>query len=175
MNKLSVKKMTYYSILIALNVVLTRFGSIRVGGGGVEIVRIGFGGFPIIFAGIILGPTAGAIVGGVGDIVGFLISPIGPYMPHFTIAAILTGVIPGLIVKIFRRPKFSFWKLVVAIGIGQIITSILLVPIFLERLFSTPLLVTIPGRIQSQIIQIPLYAFLTKTIEKRLSLNYENR
>lgn len=175
MRRLSVKRMTYYSILIALNVVLTRFGSIRIGGGGVEIVRIGFGGFPIIFAGIVLGPVAGAIVGGVGDIVGFIISPIGPYMPHFTIAAILTGVIPGLIMKLFNRPKFTFWKLVIAIGIGQVITSVLLVPIFLQRLFSTPLVVTIPTRIQSQLIQIPLYAFFVRTIEKRLSLSYENR
>ena len=38
--RLSTKNMVYYAILMALNVVLTRVGSIRIGGGGVELVRM---------------------------------------------------------------------------------------------------------------------------------------
>ncbi len=52
--KMSTRNIAYYGLLIALNIVLTRVGSIRIGGGGVEIVRIGFGGYPVIFAGIVL-------------------------------------------------------------------------------------------------------------------------
>ncbi len=51
---MSTRNIAYYGLLIALNIVLTRVGSIRIGGGGVEIVRIGFGGYPVIFAGIVL-------------------------------------------------------------------------------------------------------------------------
>lgn len=172
--KLSTKNMVYYAILIALNVVLTRVGSIRVGGGGVEIVRIGFGGYPIIFAGIAFGPVAGLIVGTVGDVVGHFMSPMGPYMPHFTMTAALTGIIPGLIMKLFKEPKNSFWKLTVAIGVGQIVTSIFLVPYFMKVLFGVPMVTTVPGRIVGQAIHIPLYAFITQTIQKRLSVIYVN-
>lgn len=128
MKKLSSKNIAYYALLIALNVVLTRVGSIRIGGGGTEIVRIGFGGFPIIFAGIVFGPLAGGIVGAVGDIIGMIISPMGPYMPHFTLSAALTGAIPGLIMMKCKDKecRTSFWKLLLAIGVGQVTTSILL-------------------------------------------------
>ncbi|MBV1819557.1 folate family ECF transporter S component [Anaerosalibacter bizertensis] len=172
--RLSTKNMVYYAILMALNVVLTRVGSIRIGGGGVELVRIGFGGYPIIFAGIAFGPLAGGIVGTIGDIVGHFMSPMGPYMPHFTMTAALTGIIPGIVMMLFKENKNSFWKLLVAIGIGQVITSVLLVPYFMKTLFSVPLVTTIPGRAISQAVQIPLYAFITQTIQKRLSVVYAN-
>ncbi|MSS43183.1 folate family ECF transporter S component [Anaerosalibacter bizertensis] len=172
--RLSTRNMVYYAILMALNVVLTRVGSIRIGGGGVELVRIGFGGYPIIFAGIAFGPLAGGIVGTIGDIVGHFMSPMGPYMPHFTMTAALTGIIPGIVMMLFKENKNSFWKLLVAIGIGQVITSVLLVPYFMKTLFSVPLVTTIPGRAISQAVQIPLYAFITQTIQKRLSVVYAN-
>ncbi|HHV26201.1 MAG TPA: folate family ECF transporter S component [Tissierellia bacterium] len=172
--RLPTRNMVYYAILMALNVVLTRVGSIRIGGGGVELVRIGFGGYPIIFAGIAFGPLAGGIVGTIGDIVGHFMSPMGPYMPHFTMTAALTGIIPGIVMMLFKENKNSFWKLLLAIGIGQVITSVLLVPYFMKTLFSVPLVTTIPGRAISQAVQIPLYAFITQTIQKRLSVVYAN-
>lgn len=156
------------SLMIALNIVLTRVASIRIPIGGVEVVRIGFGGFPIIYSGIAFGPLAGGIVGAVGDIIGYWINPAGAYMPHFTLSAALTGIIPGLVLKPFDKSEYNFWHLILAIGIGQTITSIIMVPYFLNRLFDVPLIATIPGRIKGQIIHIPLYAYMTKIIMKRI-------
>lgn len=170
MKKISVKEITYFAMLIALNVILTRVGSIRIGGGGTEITRIGFGGYPIIFAGIVLGPLAGGIVGAVGDIIGMMMFPMGPFMPHFSAIAALTGIIPGLIMKSFKEEnsKTSTWKLFVAIGLGQIITSVLLTPYFMQRLFNIPFILKVPERIITQAIQIPLYVYITKVLLKRL-------
>lgn len=172
MNKLNSKSIAYYALLIALNVVLSRVGSIRIGGGGTEIARIGFGGFPIIFAGIIFGPIAGGIVGAIGDIVGMIVSPMGPYMPHFTLNAALTGIIPGLIMIRCKDKKCiaSFWKLLLAISTGQIITSIVLWAYFVNTLFGAPLATILPARIISQLINIPLYAYMTKIIVTRLPI-----
>ncbi|CCQ93931.1 conserved membrane hypothetical protein [[Clostridium] ultunense Esp] len=172
MKKLSSKNIAYYALLIALNVVLTRVGSIRIGGGGTEIVRIGFGGFPIIFAGIVFGPLAGGIVGAVGDIIGMIISPMGPYMPHFTLSAALTGAIPGLIMMKCKDKecRTSFWKLLLAIGVGQVTTSILLWAYFMKTLFSIPLVTILPGRVISQLVNIPLYAYMTKVLISRLPI-----
>ncbi len=175
MQKSSTKNIAYFGLLIALNVILTRVGSIRIGGGGTEIVRIGFGGYPVIFAGIVFGPLAGGIVGAVGDLIGMIISPMGVYMPHFTLSAALTGIIPGLIMLIFKdsKAKTSFWKLLLAIAIGQITTSVFMVPYFMDRLFSIPMVTTVPGRAITQAIQIPLYAYITKTLLTRLPLLWE--
>lgn len=173
MQKISTKNIAYYGLLIALNIVLTRIGSIRVGGGGVEIVRIGFGGYPVIFAGVVFGPLAGGIVGAVGDVIGHFMSPMGPYMPHFTITAALTGVLPGLVMMFFKdkeESKTSFWKLILAIGVGQVITSIFMVPYFMQTLFSVPMITTVPGRVIGQAVHIPLYAYVTKVLVNRLYL-----
>lgn len=170
MQKISPKKITYYALLVALNVILTRVGSIRIGGGGTEIVRIGFGGYPVIFAGIIFGPIAGGIVGTIGDLIGMIVSPMGAYMPHFTLVAALTGIIPGIIMMVFKdeESKNSLWKLLLAIGVGQIITSIFMTPYFMQTLFDIPMITTVPGRVITQAIQIPLYAYMTKVLVNRL-------
>ena len=170
MRKLKTINIVYYGLLIALNVILTRFGSIRIGSGGVEIIRIGFGGYPVIFAGIMFGPLAGGIVGALGDIVGMIINPMGPYMPHFTLSAALTGIIPGYIMRncTSKESKTSIKRLVFAIGIGQIITSIILTPYFLKILYGVPFFATLPSRLISQAINVPLYAYMTKILISRL-------
>ncbi|NLJ79226.1 MAG: folate family ECF transporter S component [Tissierellia bacterium] len=171
MQRVSTRNIAYYGLLIALNIVLTRIGSIRIGGGGVEIVRIGFGSYPLIFTGIVFGPVAGGIVGAIGDFVGYTINPIGPYMPHFTAVAALTGILPGLIMGMFKDKdaKSSIWRLLIAITIGQVITSIFLTPYFMQTLFSVPMITTVPGRVVTQIVQIPMYAYMTKILLNRLS------
>lgn len=169
MKKYSIKDMAYMSLMIALNIVLSRMASIKIPVGGVETIRIGFGGFPIIFSGIVLGPLAGGIVGGVGDVIGYWLNPMGAYMPHFTISAALTGIIPGFLIKAFKKSEYSFGQLFLAIGIGQTITSIIMVPYFLDKLFSVPMIASLPGNILNQAIHVPLYAYMTKVIIDRFS------
>lgn len=167
--KISTKKIAYMAMLVVLNIILTRVASIRIAIGNVEAIRIGFGGFPVILAGIVMGPAAGGIVGAIGDLIGYWINPMGPYMPHFTLTAALTGVIPGAISKLFRREQLSFWQLFIAIAAGQIITSVLLVPYFLHRLFGIPLAYKVISALITQTVNIPIYTIFTRLILKRFS------
>lgn len=175
MQKFSTRNITYLGLLIALNVILTRTLSIRIGGGGTEVVRIGFGSLPIIFAGIVFGPVAGGIVGAIGDLIGMFLSPMGAFMPQFTLVAALTGVIPALLIQAFRdkKAKTSYWKLFLAIALGQTITSIFMTPYFMNTLFSIPYVTTVPGRVVTQAIQVPLYAYMVKMLLERLPLVWE--
>ncbi|AYO30019.1 MAG: hypothetical protein PWR06_2797 [Thermoanaerobacteraceae bacterium] len=177
MRRITTRELVFMALLISLNIVLTRVASIRLSIGGVEGIRIGFGGFPVILAGIMLGPAAGGIVGAVGDIVGYYINPMGPYMPHFTLTAALTGIIPAMILAPVKKSIPSFWQLLLAISIGQIITSIILVPYFLQTLFKIPMSVTLPGRIIGQAIHVPVYALFTEVLLKRINmvLHYNTR
>ena len=176
MKKLNSKSIAYYALLIALNVILSRVGSIRIGAGDIEIVRIGFGSFPIVFAGIIFGPVAGGIVGAIGDLVGMIISPMGRFMPHFTLNAALIGVIPGLVMLKCKDKKCltSFWKLCLAILPGQVIASILLWAYFQNILFAMPYAVILPARIISQLINVPIYAYMTKILVNRMPMAIKN-
>ena len=62
------------ALLIALEVVLTRFLSINL-----PIVRIGFGFLPVAIAAILFGPLWAGIGYAVGDLIGMLIWPTGAY------------------------------------------------------------------------------------------------
>ena len=165
---LVVKRIAYLGILVALNVVFTRLFSVRIALGGVEGIRLGIGGLPVIMAGILFGPIAGGVVGAIGDVTGFLISPMGAYMPHFTLSAALTGIIPALVIKYVFNKQFSLSRALIAIGTGQTITSVILVPYFLNNLFGHPLETTIIPAAVGQAISIPLYAFLILVLCRRL-------
>lgn len=171
--RIPVRNIVVLSLLIGLNVVLSRIASIRIPIGGVEAIRIGFGPFPVIFAGLVFGPRAGAIVGALGDVSGFIMSPAGGiFMPHFTLSAALTGALPPLVLRFFpRKPyvnEYSFTQLLLAVGTGQIITSVLMTPFFLYKLFGVPLEVTMLVRLQTQLVQVPLLAMCVKVLARRL-------
>ncbi len=173
-SRYALRDMVVLSLLIGLSVVLTRIASIRIPIGGVESLRIGFGAVPVIFAGLFFGPRAGAVVGALGDVAGFIMSPAGgAFMPHFTLTAALTGAIPPLVLRLFRQrehvAEHSFIELLVAIAAGQLITSVLMVPYFLNMLFGVPFTATLIVRLQTQLLQIPLFVMCIKLLARRLS------
>jgi len=163
-NLTTTRKLARLSFLIALSIILTRFLSLRVAIGGVEGIRIGFGALPIIFAGIAFGPLAGGMVGAVSDLVGYFINPMGAYMPHFTLTAFLTGFIPAIVMYVIRGNRVSYWQLLLAVAVGQIISSVILVPVFIQMLFGVPLEVTMLPKVISQAINIPIYAYMCKVL-----------
>ncbi|HSV31334.1 MAG TPA: folate family ECF transporter S component [Atribacteraceae bacterium] len=153
------------ALLLALSIILTRFASIRVAIGGVEGIRIGFGTLPIIMTGVFFGPLAGILVGVSADIVGYVLSPMGPYMPHFTLIAALYGLVPGLLTV---RPlsglidaRFGPMKtIILGITLSQVLGGLFLTPYFLHILFEIPWKILIIPRLISTPIQIVLYGYL---------------
>ena len=165
------KALVYLGFLTTLSIVLTRLASIRIPLGGVEVIRIGFGQLPVIMAGIYFGPGSGALVGGLSDFLGFFLNPMGPYLPHFTLAAILHGLLPGLLFHRSSQPlrKRIFWSIAIPqIAVGIFLTSYFLHSIFryLGTSFFFP-----PGQCFSQIFiyfylllllsEVPFYHLLT--------------
>ncbi|MGI6574837.1 MAG: folate family ECF transporter S component [bacterium] len=167
-------KIAYLALLIALGVVLTRIASIRIAIMGVEGIRIGLGGFPIIFAGFLFGPVAGGIVGAITDIIGFASSPMGPYLPHFTLTAALTGILPALVLKLFGiQEKPPYLLLFLAVIVGQGITSLLLVPYFLHTIFGLPYQVIMIPRFFAFAIEAPFYSGLAYILFHRLDTIFQ--
>jgi ECF transporter S component (folate family) len=167
MKNFSIKKMVYSSFLITLSIILTRVLSLRFAVGGVEGIRIGFGSLPIIFGGIMMGPLAGGLIGALSDVLGYFINPLGAYMPHFTLTSFLTGFIPGMIMFYIFNRNISYFSLFVAITTGQIVSSIILVPIFLDMLFGVPYKVTVLPKIIGEPINIILYTYFIKLMNRR--------
>ncbi len=166
------RRLAYLGLLTALGVVLTRFASVRLTFAGVENIRFGFGHLPIILAGVLYGPLAGAAVGAATDVLGFFLSPMGAYMPHFTVIAALTGALPPLFLAVFGpRPAGtpSFVQLLVSVALTQILCAVLLTPYCLKLLFGMPWAVTVPPRVIAQAFLIPIYASLMHLIFRSVS------
>lgn len=68
----------------------------------VKYFSLSFTAIPCFIAGIMLGPISGFTVGFLGDFIGFLIAPPGPYMPMVGIASGLMGFIPGMVFLLFK-------------------------------------------------------------------------
>lgn len=170
MNLLKTRRLVYLAFFVALSIVLSRFLSINVPFGGVAGIRIGFGGLPIIFSGMAFGPLAGAAVGAISDLLGYIINPQGAYMPHFTISAALTGVIPAVIfIYLFKR-KINVFSFLVAIAIGQFTTTVLMVSYFLYSLFGLHFPTIFMGNLISQGFTVPVYVLMMLLLTKSKTL-----
>lgn len=136
------------AMLTAMNTVLGLF-TIMIG----EFIKIGFSFLAIGTAGMVYGPVVGGLLGGMGDILNYLIKPTGPFFPGFTLNAILTGIIYGL--YLYKKPlslRRVFWaKLTVVILVDLILTTQ-----WLSVLYGKGFLVLLPMRTLKAIIMLPI-------------------
>ena len=164
--KFSTYRLTYLAIFVALSVVIN---TARIG-------SVSFGGFPIILSGYFLGPVNGFIVGAVADLVGFIIRPSssGGFNPLFILTSALTGLIPVLVTRLLKEeyPKYSFIKVLAGIFVGQMLTSVIMVPFFRVMLYGNNTFIYFATRaFTKQIVSIPIYAFLVVTIAEKVGAN----
>ena len=114
-NKFSTRMLTVMSILVALEVIIARFGTIR----PTESLKISLDFIPIVVAAILFGPVPAVIVSILADILGAFLFPVGPYFPGFTFTAALTGLLYGVLL----RDSQTMPRIVTAVLIQQIVLS----------------------------------------------------
>lgn len=103
---LSTKALVTISLLTSMSIILARVMGIIVPIAGFPALKINFSTIPIVLSGILFGPVAGFMTGGVADVIGYLINPQGgAFFPGFTLSTALTGMIPGLIYKIINKKE----------------------------------------------------------------------
>ena len=117
-----------------------------------------FDGFPLILSGLMLGPGSGFMVGGLADLLGYMLHATGGYNPAFSLTRALTASIPALVLG-RRSPNFPW--LLLAIGVGQMLTKALLIPIIRLKMYGfPPLLLSVPHALQEEAFHTVLYAWL---------------
>jgi len=120
--KMSTKVLVSTSIFIAIAVVL-RSISIMIPIGGAGAMRISFDVIFYILPGIIYGPIYGAFAGGIVDILSYILRPMGPYIPLFTLTTMSLGFIPGIIwryAKIINIEKLVKYYIYCFVTLGLI-------------------------------------------------------
>ena len=149
------------ALLIAMEIVLNRFVSIRTWN-----LKIGFSFIPIVVAAMLYGPLGGAVVAGIGDLIGAILFPNGPFFPGFTFTALLTGLVFGL----FLRKKQSFLTVIPAVAINQLVLSLLLNTLWISILYGSPYFPTLVSRLPQCAILIPVQILVIPALKPVLDI-----
>lgn len=129
--KITTKDLAVMAMLIALNIILSRFLSISAWN-----IKIGFAFVPVVFAALYLGTWQAALVGALGDFIGANLFPIGAYFPGFTMTAALVGMTYGLCL----HKKQNLPRILAAVLITEICGSLLLNTLWISILYGSPFL-----------------------------------
>ncbi len=125
-------------ILLALEIVLSRFLSISAWN-----IKIGFSFVPIVIAAMLFGPVPAATVAALGDFVGAILFPIGPYFPGFTCTAFLTGLVFGY----FLYKKQGVANTAAAVLLVQFVLGLLLNTYWIHVLYHSPFVPLLATRV----------------------------
>ncbi|MDR1638529.1 MAG: folate family ECF transporter S component [Clostridiales bacterium] len=160
--KANLRTMVTVALLIAVEVVLSRFCSIAT-----PIVKIGFGFAPIAVCGMLFGPLWAALAGGLADIVGATLFPIGAYFPGFTISAALTGAVFGLAL---HRSSCRWMHLAIAVAANILLITMLLTTFWLTIITDLSFLALLPARALQAAIMAPIQMAVLSVLKKPVSL-----
>lgn len=115
---MSTKKIATIAVFAALAILLNVYTVL------LKNFAVSFTYIPAFLAGALLGPFSGLAVGLIGDGLGFVINPLGPFNPFIFIASGLLGFIPGVIFKYFHINDFV--KIFISFGLIFIICTVTL-------------------------------------------------
>lgn len=159
MKKYSIKDLVLISLLVALNIVLSRFLSISAWN-----IKIGFTFITVFVSAYLYGPIVSGIVNAVADLIGSLVFPIGAYFPGFTITAFLVGIVSGLILY----KNISNKRIVIVSLIYELIFSLLINTYWISILYETSFIVLMSARLIQSVVMIIVEIVSMKVISKIL-------
>lgn len=115
---LSSRSISLMGLLMAIQIILTRFLSITT-----PFVRIGFAFIPTAVMGMMFNPFIAGIGNLVADFIGIMMFGSGPYLPGFSLTAFMSAAIYSFF---FYRKKMSWLTIIMACLTVTIICDLLL-------------------------------------------------
>lgn len=131
-----------------------------------DFLRIGLDPVAKELTGMLFGPVAGCMVGGLSDFISYLIKPVGRFFPGFTVSAMLGGVIYGTV--LYKKP-LSLWRVVAANSLVAVFINLFLNTFWLTVLYGDAFFVLLPARAVKQLVMLPIDVLLFYTTAKILS------
>jgi len=160
------KKLILSALLLATFIILDRLLTINT-----QFLTINLSMIPIMIAAIILGPKYSTMIAMLGDLIGSILWPFGPYFIGFTITSGITGFIFGMLLyKNPNKPNKLFWlKAAISNILVYIIVNILLNSLCLHIMYEKAFIYYLALRISTQTILLPIYIALIILFEKILT------
>ncbi len=150
--------MLHVAVLIAVEVVLSRFCSIPT-----QFMKIGVAFVALAVCGMLFGPWWAMLAGGVADFIGAILFPVGPYFPGFTLSNALTGLVFGLC--LYRRQEG--WKhIALSVGVNNLGISLFLSTLWLSILYGSPYVTLLPMRLAQSCVMVVVEFVVISLIQK---------
>ena len=150
------RTIVFLGLLVAMHIVLTRLIVIELGS-----YRISVGSVCTILAGLWLGPAAGGICGLLSDLLGCLLKGYA-INPLITVAAVVWGVVPGLIRHMLAGGKVKKTILIcVSVVVSSVLSTLVFTTAGLVWIIGYNFYAIMPGRIAQWAIMTPIYCVLT--------------
>lgn len=147
-------------MLIALEVVIARFCTIRIS----TTYKISLSFVPIVIAAMLYGVVAAGLVGAIGDIIGAVLFPAGPFFPGFTLTAFLSGIVFGL----FLKKGKGIVPIVISVFIVQILLNLCLNTYWISFLSGSSYLALLSTRVYQAVFMSAVQIAGTLLIQKKI-------
>ena len=147
-----IKVLTVCAMLLAISAI---FGFFKIPLSDVAEIRLQF--LPVACAGMLFGAPAGALVGGLSDILCYIVKPTGPFFPGFTISSIIQGMIYGFI--LYNKP-LSLKRVIMAQIADTVVISLILNPVWLMILYNNAFSVIFVSRLVKVAVMLPINTVL---------------
>lgn len=159
MKNLTMQRLVRVALLMALTIVLQNYLGIRT-----MHFKIGFAFVPIAICAMLYGPLWAGGMAAAADLLAWVLYPVGPYFPGFTLTAFLTGIIFGL----FLRRNEAKWKsIILAVVLTQLVCGMLVNTYWLTILYDTPFTVMFVTRIPQFAVLVPLQIVVIRLINSK--------
>lgn len=146
---MKIRQLTYAALFVALTTILKVYATVFLFGS----TKFGLSFIPSAIGSAVLGPVWGGIIGGLSDVIGYLIKQDGTYFPGFTASAIAKGILYGLF--LYKKPK----------NLAGVTLAVLTTVVFLDFLVNAVWInilygIAIKAVLISKLVTLPLYAGL---------------
>lgn len=147
--KITTKGIVLMGVLMAMQLILTRFLSIQT-----PIVRIGFSFIPTAIMAMIFGPLLTGVGSTLSDFIGITLFPtVGGYFPGFSVSAFLSGAIYGWF---FYKKEMTWQRILLANVIIVILIDMILNTFWLYLMMGPGVIAQIPLRVGKSLLLLPI-------------------
>ena len=157
MKKLNTRMITVIGVLIAMEVILSRFLSINA-----PSVKIGFAFVPCALCAVLFGLAPTVILEILADLLGATLFPSGSFFPGFTLTAALRGLSYGLLLGKKQTPA----RILMVVLFNQLVLGLCVNTLWISILYGSSFGALLVTRVVQCLVLIPVEFVVITAIAK---------